>query len=205
MKDLAEIVFIMDRSGSMETMRNEAVTGFNAFVEEQKKVPGEANLTLVLFNQAYEIPYSGKKLADVPPLTDKTYVPAGTTALLDAVGRTIDDLGKRLDGAPESDRPTQVIVVVLTDGLENASHDYRNDRIKAMIEHQQSKYSWKFLFLGANQDAFETANGMGIPRAMSVNYSHTPDGYAQVYAATGQCVKKLRTTGKGTLSDPVGK
>ena len=200
MKDVVEIAFILDRSGSMGSMLVEAVSGFNGFVKEQQKVPGEANLTLVLFNQMYEVPYSSKRLADVKPLTQKAYYPNGTTALLDAVGRTIDDLGKRLAAMPEADRPRQVIVVILTDGLENASNDYKADRIKAMIGHQQAQYSWKFLFLAANQDAFASADAIGIPKSAAMNYSHTPDGYKDAYEATACCVRSLRTTGQGDLS-----
>jgi uncharacterized protein YegL len=119
-ENLTELVFILDRSGSMGTMAKEAIGGFNAFLEEQKKLPGEAKLTLALFDHQYSLVCNGKDIKDVEPLDDKTYVPRGTTALLDAIGRTIDDVGSRLSATTEAERPSKILVAILTDGQENA-------------------------------------------------------------------------------------
>lgn len=165
-KDLSEIIVIVDRSGSMNAMREEAITGFNEFLEKQKSARvGECLLTYCQFNHDYEIVYNGMPIQDVPPLTEETFVPAGATALYDAVGRTIDEVGRRLAATPEKDRPCDVTVVIITDGQENSSKRYYQFHVKELITHQTEKYQWSFMFLGQNLDAVSAGQAMG----MSVN------------------------------------
>jgi len=192
-KGLVEIVFILDRSGSMASIKNDAIGGFNSFLEEQKKVPGEANLTLVLFDHEYNLFYNGVKLQNAKPLDNSTYVPRGTTALLDAVGRTIDDVGVRLDSLPEEDRPEKVIVGILTDGFENASKDYTNTRISEMIDLQQKTYNWEFLYLGANQDAFSVAQSLNIKGINTSNFVANSIGTRSCFSDVSLRYSKLRT------------
>jgi len=188
-----EIICIIDRSGSMGAIRSDAIGGFNTFLEEQKKEAGTARLSLVLFDHEYEVRYHAVPLQDVVPLDNKTYVPRGTTALLDAVGRTIDDVGKRLSQTEESERPDQVIVAILTDGLENASTDYTWDRVSKMIEHQRQKYSWEFIFLAANQDAIATAGRMAILKEDAMEFEATDTGIHQAFAQMTHAVSKKRS------------
>jgi uncharacterized protein YegL len=133
----------------MEAMKQEAIVAFNQFLKEQRAVPGDVRLTLILFDNEYLKPHDCIDLADVPDLDDKTYIPRGGTALLDAMGRTIDELGQRLAKTPEADRPGKVIIACMTDGEENSSCQYSNDKVSRMIKHQREKYSWDVIFLGA--------------------------------------------------------
>ncbi|MGJ8653050.1 MAG: vWA domain-containing protein [Opitutaceae bacterium] len=174
--DLTEIAFILDRSGSMSSMAQEAIGGFNAFIEKQKEEPGEANISLILFDHEYLPTCTATPVDDMPLLSDTDYVPRGMTALLDAMGRTIDDLGKRLADLPESERPEDVIVVTLTDGLENSSNDYTHSKVAEMIKHQREKYNWEFLFLGADLASTEQAEMLNIPRSHSVQYANVSEG-----------------------------
>ena len=171
-----EIICIIDRSGSMEAIKSDAIGGFNSFIEGQRKLEGEAALTLVLFNDGYKIVYDRKDLQTVPFLNDTTYVPGGTTAMLDAIGRTIDSVGERLSNTPEKDRPEKVIVSILTDGLENDSKEYTYEQIGARIKRQKEKYNWDFIFLAANQDAVESAKKISIDKNDAVDFEATPDG-----------------------------
>lgn len=171
-----EIICIIDRSGSMEAIKSDAIGGFNSFIEGQRKLEGEAALTLVLFNDGYKIVYDRKDLQTVPFLNDTTYVPGGTTAMLDAIGRTIDSVGDRLSNTPEKDRPEKVIVSILTDGLENDSKEYTYEQIGARIKRQKEKYNWDFIFLAANQDAVESAKKISIDKNDAVDFEATPDG-----------------------------
>jgi uncharacterized protein YegL len=163
--DLTEIAFVLDRSGSMETMRAEAIGGFNHFLSEQKKEPGQVRFTLVLFDHLFEVPIDHKPLESVPPLNEETYFPRGSTALLDAMGRTIDTIGQRLANTPEDQRPSKVIIACMTDGFENASKHYSNEKVAAMIEHQRTTYSWEFVFLGATIESREMARSWTIAAA----------------------------------------
>ena len=157
--DLTDITLVVDRSGSMQSIREDAEGGVNAFLQEQAKQPGEALLTLVQFDTEYEFVHRGVPIKHVPAYT---LMPRGNTALLDAVGRAINETGERLSKMAETDRPGLVVFVIMTDGLENSSQEFTKAQIKQQIEEQQSKYSWQFTFLGANQDAFAEAGGMGI-------------------------------------------
>ncbi len=169
-KAYSEIAFILDRSGSMEPVKHAAIEGFNTFLREQQQTEGHAKITLVLFDDRYEVPIRSIPVQEATTLNEFTYVPRGTTALLDAIGRTIDDLGKRVAALPERNRPGQVIVAILTDGLENASRYHTWKNVSRRIRRQTEKYNWLFLFLGANQDAIATAAQMSIPSKNAANY-----------------------------------
>jgi len=166
----SEIAFVLDRSGSMESCREAAIEGFNSFLQNQQRTKGLAKLTLILFNDEYLVLIDALPVAEILPLDDDSYVPRGSTALLDAIGRTIDELGARFAALPEQYRPMQVIVVILTDGLENSSQNYTWQQITDAIEQQSEQHRWTFLFLGANQDAIATAAQMNITAANAAAY-----------------------------------
>ncbi len=200
-ENLTELVFILDRSGSMHSMQEEAIGGFNAFLEDQKKVPGEANMTLVLFDHDYNLIHNGKDLNDVESLCSDTYSPRGTTALLDAIGRTVDDVGKRLAETPEEERPSKILVAVLTDGLENASKDYKKAKINEMITHQRDEYKWEFIFLGANQDAIAEGSSLGVSKICSMTYDATKAGMKSSLSRMSGAATSYRMTGKVDLKN----
>jgi uncharacterized protein YegL len=191
-QNLCEIGFVLDRSGSMESMKQEAVGGFNTFLESQQKLPGEARLTLVLFDHEYIVAHDGMPIKDVPPLNEHTYVPRGTTALLDAIGRTINTIGERLDKTREPERPAKVIIAILTDGLENASQEFKRKQIFKMIKRQREVYSWEFAFLGARQDAIQAGAQIGIPTANAVTFSEAPGGPSSAFAALSSVATAYR-------------
>ena len=185
--DLTDITLVVDRSGSMEQVREDAEGGVNSFIGQQVKEPGEALLTLVQFDTEYEFLHSGVPIQDVPKYE---LVPRGMTALLDAVGRAINETGDRLAKMEEPDRPGLVIFVVMTDGQENSSQEFTKPQIKKMIERQQNDYDWHFTFLGANQDAFAEAGGMGFDAAGVADYA--ANKVAAAYMATGGKVARMR-------------
>lgn len=189
----SEIVAIVDKSGSMMQIKEDAIGGFNSFLKDQKEVEGEANMTLALFDHEYEMVYQGKSIDEAPELDESTYQPSGMTALLDAVGRTVDSVGERLDNLSESERPDNVIVFILTDGHENSSSDYKRDRIKEMIEHQESKYGWEFIYGGANQDAFSEAGGLGIKAKNTFNFDESSEGTRKAYNTSSDLTTQYRT------------
>lgn len=168
--DLRHITVILDRSGSMITVRDDTEGGLRAFLEAQHEAPGTTTVSLYQFDDQYEAVYERKPLADVPPFKLR---PRGATALLDAVGRTITALGEHLADTQEADRPGEVVVVILTDGHENASAEYTKTTVKKLITRQQDEYGWKFVFLGADQDAFAAAGGIGIRAESTLSYSGT--------------------------------
>lgn len=189
----SEIICIIDRSGSMASISNDAIGGFNTFLEDQKKVEGEATLTFVQFDTEYEFIYENKPLNDVPILNNTTFQPRGMTALLDAIGKTIDDTGRRLGNTPEGSRPEKIIVAILTDGEENSSKQYTLSKIKEMIQHQKEKYQWEFIFLGANQDAFAEASKIGIDAKDTFAFAATAKGVKSAYRNMGNTVASYRT------------
>jgi hypothetical protein len=193
-----EIAFILDRSGSMECCREAAIQGFNFFLQEQQDSSGLAKLTLVLFDNEYLVPINSLPVAEVLPLSDETYVPRGSTALLDAIGRTVDELGKRLAALPENDRPGQVIVAVLTDGLENSSQTYTWKEIARVIRHQTEQYRWTFLFLGANQDAIATAAQMNIAAVNASPYAADAAGLRAASRSVARKIRAIRSVADGT-------
>lgn len=175
-KDYTEILFILDRSGSMSSIQDDAIGGFNAFIEEQKKQPGTCRLTLVQFDNSYEVVYDAIQIMEAPKLTNKTFVPRGSTALRDAMGKSINALGVRLRAMSTEQRPSNVIVAIMTDGQENASREFGMDKINDMITEQQDKYDWDFIFLAANQDAVATASSYGIAKGMSLGFTGDSKG-----------------------------
>ena len=185
----AEIAFVLDRSGSMQSCREAAMNGFNLFLHEQQQAESLVKLTLVLFDDEYLVPINGLPAAEIIPLNDDSYIPRGSTALLDAIGRTIDDLGARLAALPEQDRPGQVIVAILTDGLENSSQSYTWQQIARAIKRQTEQYRWTFLFLGANQDAIATAAQMNIAAANAATYVADAAG---LHASGSSLTRKVR-------------
>lgn len=187
-KDLSDITVIMDRSGSMGSCQREAEDGINNFVQEQRSGVGEVRFSLVQFDDVYEFVHRGLPIATVPKII---LLPRGGTALLDAVGRAVVETGERLNATPEDQRPGLVIMVIATDGYENQSKEFTKARIKEMIEHQQTVYGWQFIFLGANQDAFAEARGMGVADAGAANYS--PRKSPQAYRGTSENVKRMRS------------
>jgi Mg-chelatase subunit ChlD len=194
-ENLTQITIILDRSGSMSVVRDATVAGFNEFVNGQKNVPGEAHVSLIQFDteNAYELLFDRKPLAQVPQLTVEMYVPRGGTPLHDAVGRGIDDLGAKLAATPEADRPGKVVFVIMTDGLENSSREYTAPRIAEMIQHQRERYKWEFVFLGANQDAILTGERLNIPMASSVTFAATPAGVRNLTRATSARIAAYRS------------
>lgn len=198
-KNHALIVAIMDRSGSMTSMASEAMGGFNSFLEDQKKEDGTADMSVVLFDYQYEVVEDWVGLQDVKALTADTYQPRGTTALFDAVGRTIDSVGKKLADLPEETRPERVLFCIVTDGLENASSDYDKAKIKDMITRQQDDYDWAFMFLAADQDAFAAGSGIGVRAANIGNYANTPGGNKAMFASVSRSVSNYRKTGDATI------
>lgn len=186
-RNLTDITLVVDRSGSMQAIRADAEGGVNSFIAEQAKQPGEALLTLVQFDTAYDFVHCGVPIRDVPKYE---LVPRGSTALLDAVGRAINETGERLSKMAEADRPGLVVFVITTDGQENSSREFSKAKIKEMIDHQQTKYNWQFTFLGANQDSFAEAGGMGIAAVGTADYA--PQKAAAAWAGTAAKVARMR-------------
>ena len=191
-QNLTEIVAILDRSGSMEHLTNDTIGGFNSFLKEQKEIPGEAVLTTVLFNDSYILLHDRANIKKIKPITKKEYIAQGSTALLDAMGKTINDIGSKLNNTVENERPSKVIFFIITDGEENASFEFTNARIKEMVELQKSKYSWEFIFLGANIDSFSTASSLGISADRSFDYEADKEGVVSVQMAMSAAVGNLR-------------
>jgi hypothetical protein len=185
--DLTDITLVVDRSGSMSSIRADAEGGINTLLAEQAAQPGQALLTLVHFDTEYEFVHRGVPVSRVPPYR---LLPRGMTALLDAVGRAIAETGERLARTAEAERPGLVVFVVVTDGQENSSREYTKARIKEMIEHQQSVYNWQFTFLGANQDAFAEAGGLGIDASGVANYA--PGKVGAAYRGTSDKLSRMR-------------
>ena len=184
-KGLTEIVFILDRSGSMNGLEKDTIGGFNSTIEKQKKEDGEAFVSTILFDDESEVLHDRVPLASVAPLTEKEYYARGCTALLDAIGGAIHHIGNVHKYAREEDRPEKTIFVITTDGIENASRKYTSERVKQMIERQKEKYGWEFIFLGANIDAIETAKRFGISEERAANFVNDRDGIEVMYSA--QC------------------
>ncbi|MBC8144387.1 MAG: VWA domain-containing protein [bacterium] len=191
--DFTDITIVLDRSGSMQSVAEDTIGGFNRFVEDQKTGHGDAVLTLVQFDDQYEVVYNAAPIATAAKLTDSTFVPRGSTALLDAIGRTIEVTGARFAAAPEHERPEQVIIMILTDGHENASAHYTNAKIAQMIAHQRDVYSWEFVFLAANQDAIATGGRMGISSDQSLTYAASKIGTNAAFDSISASTKRRRS------------
>ena len=191
-KNLTELVFILDRSGSMAGLEADTIGGFNAMIEKQRGEPGEAVISTVLFDNETEVIYDRLPLDRVPALTEKEYYVRGCTALLDAVGGAIHHIGNVHKYAREEDRPEKTLFVITTDGMENASRRYTYDKVKAMIERQREKYGWEFLFLGANIDAAREAARFGIRADCAADYHADSIGTEAVYESVCEAVCQVR-------------
>lgn len=192
-KNLTEIVFILDRSGSMARLEKDTIGGFNAMIEKQRKEAGEAVISTVLFDNYSEVIHDRLTLDQIPQLTEKEYFVRGCTALLDAVGGAIHHIGNVHKYAREEDRPEKTIFVITTDGMENASRNYNYDRVKAMIERQKGKYGWEFLFLGANIDAAREAARFGIGADRAANYHADHEGTGVIYETVSEAICQVRS------------
>ena len=191
-KNLTEIVFILDRSGSMAGLEGDTIGGFNSMIEKQKREPGEALVSTVLFDNVSEVIHDRVDIQKIEPLTERDYYVRGCTALLDAVGGAIHHIGNVHKYAREEDRPEKTLFVITTDGMENASRKYSYKKLKAMIQRQQEKYGWEFIFLGANIDAAKEAARFGIDADRAANYHADSVGTAVIYEAMGEVVCKVR-------------
>ncbi len=197
-KNLTEIAFVLDRSGSMAPVTEAAITGFNEFLQDQQKIEGQARLTLVLFDNEYLVPLDSIPVLEAVPLDTTTYVPRGSTALLDAIGETIDRLGARLASLPESSRPGQVLVAISTDGFENSSVKFTWQDISRKILEQTNAYKWQFLFLGANQDAIATAANLNIAACNASSYVGDNGGTFSSNKALSRKMSALRKKSAGS-------
>ena len=193
-KNLTELVFILDRSGSMQGLEGDTIGGFNAMIEKQKKEPGEAFVSTVLFDDRTEVLHDRVKVDEVRPITNKEYYVRGCTALLDAIGGAIHHIGNIHKYARSEDVPEHTLFVITTDGMENASRRYTARQVRAMIRRQRERYGWEFLFLGANMDAVETAAGLGIARDRAATYRCDGAGTRLNYEAVGRAVAAVRAS-----------
>jgi len=180
-QDFMDVSILLDGSGSMQPLLYDTIGGFNRFLEDQKKLPVRVAFTLVVFNHQYTPVCRGVPVADAAPLTDQNYCPGGTTALLDAVGRLIDETGERLKSMPENERPGKVLFVIITDGQENTSGKFTRQDIFDRINRQQDVYKWDFVFMGANQDSFAEAGAIGLRAGNVINCSATANGVRNQY------------------------
>lgn len=199
---LTRLAIVLDRSGSMERTRAATISGFNEFIGQLRTGVGEVKVKLVQFDHEYEEVFDCD-LSLVPQLSLDTFVPRGNTALLDAQGRTIDDLGKELEACPDSGRPGKVIVMTVTDGEENWSKKYTQSQVASMVEHQQGKYGWEFMYLGANQDAIGAAAKMNIPQRSSMTYRASSAGTHAIYEASAMHVNSTRAAQARGMSVPM--
>lgn len=198
-KNLTEMVFILDKSGSMAGLEADTIGGFNGMIERQKKAEGEALVSTVLFSDGSTVIHDRVDLRKIEPMTDRQYFVGGCTALIDAIGGAIHHIGNVHKYAREEDRPERTVFVITTDGMENASRLYTGDEVKAMVRRQKEKYGWEFLFLGANIDAVKTAACYGIGADRAVTYRNDSRGQKLNYDVVGKAVLHMRT-----CAEPMG-
>lgn len=191
-KGLTEVVFILDRSGSMRGLEADTIGGFNSMIEKQKKEEGEAYISTVLFDDRTEVLYDRVAVGKVEPMNDRQYYVRGCTALLDALGGAIHHIANIHKYAREEDRPEKTLFIITTDGMENASRIYTYDKVKKMVEEEKEKYGWEFLFLGANIDAIEVAGRFGIGADRAINYECDSKGTALNYQVLSDTVSAVR-------------
>ena len=195
-KRLTELVFILDRSGSMGSLESDTIGGFNSMLAKQKEVEGECLVTTALFDNTYILLHDRIDIKAVNPISEKEYFVGGSTALLDAMGMTISKIGNAQKNTADNYRAEKVIFVIITDGEENSSREYSSDKVKEMVERQKSKYKWEFIFLGANIDAVHTAGQFGIGRDRAVDYLADKAGTALSYAVMSDVVAEFRASSK---------
>lgn len=196
-KNLSEIVFLLDRSGSMSGLEKDTIGGFNAMIEKQKKEEGEALISTILFDHEMKVLHDRVKVQDVKPINENDYQVRGCTALLDAMGGAIHHIGNVHKYARNEDVPEHTIFVITTDGMENASSHYSSSKVRTMVERQKEKYGWEFLFLGANMDAIAAAKDFGIEEDKAVEYRSDDIGTRLNYAVMSEAICEFRT--KGTV------
>ncbi len=194
-KDITELVFILDRSGSMCGLESDTIGGFNSMLEKQKKEDGIANVTTVLFDDQYELLHDRKPISDVAQITEKEYYVGGCTALCDAIGVTITRMTQTQNMLTGNEKASKVLFVIITDGLENASREFSSQQVKKLVEQKRTKENWEFIFLGANIDAVETAHRFGIRREMSSDYVPDAKGTALNFRSVSAAVSNFRSTG----------
>ena len=193
--NITELVFILDRSGSMSGLESDTIGGFNAMIARQKNENSVCFVTTVLFDTRFERIHDRLKIEDVPAMTERDYTPGGCTALLDAIGDTVRHIARIHKYARPEDVPEKTVVVITTDGLENASHHYTLKEIRQLIEHEREKYGWEFLFLGADIDAVEAAGSIGISSARTANFMHDDRGVELCFEAVSNAVSAVRSRG----------
>lgn len=191
-KNLTELVFILDRSGSMRGLESDTIGGFNAMLDKQRKEEGDANITTILFDDGYDKLHDRFPVNHVADLTGRDYQVRGCTALLDAMGRTIHEMALIQKHLPDAEKAEKVIFVITTDGLENASRVYSREQVKSMIQQEKEKYGWEFLFLGANMDAVKEAESFGIAKDRSVTFENDSKGIETNYRAVGEVLCQMR-------------
>lgn len=191
-KGLTELVFILDRSGSMGGLESDTIGGFNSMIDKQQKEQGDAVITTVLFDDQYELLHDRINIKGVKPITSEEYFVRGCTALLDAVGKTINKIGNVQKNTSDDEKAEKVMFVITTDGLENASKEYDYDRVKSMIKRQKEKYGWEFIFLGANIDAVSEAAKFGISEDRAANFNNDSEGTRLNYEVLSDTVSNIR-------------
>ena len=191
-KGLTEVIFILDRSGSMRGLEDDTIGGFNSMIEKQSKEDGEAFISTVLFDDSSEVLYDRVPVGKVEPMNDKQYYVRGCTALLDAIGGAIHHISNVHKYAREEDRPEKTLMIITTDGMENASHQYTYDKVKKMVEQVKEKDGWEFLFLGANIDAIEVAGRFGIDEDRALNYECDSAGTKLNFSVLSNAVSAVR-------------
>jgi len=195
-KNYTDITVVLDRSGSMNSCMDDTIGGFNTFLKEQKEQEGKATLTLVQFDHEYLVMHDAVDINEVPDLDEETYCPRGMTALLDAVGRRVVETGERLKKLPEKERPGNVVFVVITDGCENSSKEFKLDKIKEMVTKQTEKWNWSFVYLGANQDAWDVGGLYGFSAASTMTYDvHSRRSTRKMYRSLSKACNKTRSSG----------
>ena len=197
-KELTELVFILDRSGSMAGLETDTIGGYNSMLQKQKGEKGTAHITTVIFDNRIEMLHDRMPINAVEPLTQKEYFVRGSTALLDAVGSTIERLNKIISATPDDEKAEKVIFVITTDGFENSSREYTYPRVKKLIESQQKELNWEFIFLGANMDAVSEAGKLGISADRSATFVNDSVGIATNYEAVSDAVSSMRSASFGT-------
>ena len=198
-KDLTEVVFILDKSGSMSGLEGDTIGGFNSMIAKQKKEAGEAYISTLLFDDDTEVLHDRVPIGTVEPMTENHYCVGGCTALLDAIGGAIKHIANIHKYARDEDRPEKTLFIITTDGMENSSRIYSYDSVKQMVEHEKAKYGWEFLFLGANIDAIEVAGRFGIDPDRAVNYECDGEGTRLNYTALSEAVSAVRSSENKTV------
>ena len=199
-KDHTKIVCVLDRSGSMAAIADDAIGGFNTFLKDQQEAGDNADISVYLFDNQYDPLYENRPVAQAPPLDSTTFVPRGMTALYDAVGRTINTVGAVLSQTPERDRPDKVLFVILTDGRENSSREFNKHQVFTMVEHQRSKYSWQFMYLAANEAGMKDGAAIGMRSTDSLQFVPDAPGATAAFANISESTRGYRKAGKFSVS-----